>query len=196
MVMAELEAARQRQIMLAKIQKEKEEHERRIKLMETQKEDLLKESGAMHATFKEYVDWFEAHIKKGNDTFQYCSVDYGPCGAYIIRNPVNVPQLYSSFSVKLIVPEGVAVTHDDLGSNELLMADGEKRGGTGPAVLYKDTKEELERRGYKFDSVLEINNGHAVAAMRMAELPPAPMVLDPEVRAAMRVLNKPSAPRF
>ncbi len=90
-------------------------------------------------------------------------------------------------SLKLIVREGVSLTHDDLGGNILMMADGICRNGC--PTLCRDMKEELESRGYSFEIV---NDPHYAAAMRVAAFPPepGPLKLDPQVRAAMRALNK------
>ncbi len=176
-------AEQQQRDMQEKIRKEK------------QREDLLKESGARLATFKEYADWFEAHFKRDNEPIQYCFIEGKTLGAYIIRHPVHVPTVYGLDALRLIVPGGVAVTHGGLGSNELLMADGEYKSGAHHAVLYKDMKEELERRGYSFEPVGDDLHSLGAPHMRVAQFPPSLPVLDPEVRAAMRVLNNKPALR-
>lgn len=99
----------------------------------------LERNGLRLATPHEFADWVEGHLHLADGRHDYTFPQGGMQRIFVATRDFDLPELHGALAIDLIVPEGIAVRHENLGDNRLYHLDGFHMTGEGiripPEVL-------------------------------------------------------------
>lgn len=85
---------------------------------------MLEKNGLRLAEAHEFATWVEGHLHLADGRHDYSFPQNGMHRLFIATRDFELPELHGALAIDVIVPEGIKVTHENLGDSRLYHLDG------------------------------------------------------------------------